>query len=303
MDSNLRSILLATALNNFKTLELEIESLMTFLTNSNKEQIYVPNLEIDDQKFLFSPRNEKDQINLAISDLWYRSNEKGVSTRQYKGIVLASKELIDKAKRVNQAKDNFALSIREIRDLSEKELKKFKMQLREFSSTRDELTAMGMKRINLNHCYRHIHLFEHQPVKIQYSQSSHEISIKKITKNQALKMLENISQGQDSTHIEIQKNKLNALKGNTPLAIVRNIAPHFKVNLFYHPSGNPDGKLLPVTRKPGLPLFILDEGKDTSIRFDKKNSRGENSKIRSDKILEPEPFLPSISAHLYKSLF
>lgn len=296
MDLNQRSILLISALDAFKALEDAIFALSDQIKLS-KPQLYLPS---EDEAGLYPvcPKGNEDRILMALSDLWYRNDEKGVSTRKYKGVVICNQTTINLVKDVNSKKDSFAEAVRKIRDASELELKKFKLQMRDYSFTRDELTSMGMKRINLNHCYRHIHFFEDAPLKVQYSQSSNELSIKRVTKKQAKELLEKVSEQQEPVHIKMQLSKLASLSSETKLAIARNIAPHFKVNLFYPPS-NIDGKLLPITRKPGLPVFILDNGSEIDIRFKRKNARKEEVKTRSDKCLEDEVFLPSVSIYRY----
>lgn len=290
--------LIMDALEKFK----DLESSLFQLSESIKEErpsVFVPELT-DLSLYRFQPLNGPDQIIMSLNDLWYRKDEKGVSTRKYKGVVICSQKIIDLSENVNQQKDTFAIAVRKIRDLSNKELTNFKYVIGQYSKTRNELSSMSMARLNLNHCYRHIHIFTDSPSKIQYSKSTNELSIKKITVKDAEEALSALNSQDEAYHIEDQLNKLRSLKRSIPLAIVRSMAPHFKVNLFYKNDDDNDTSYFPITRKPGLPIFVLDTNNNIDIRFEQKNKRKTQIKTRSDKMLEDNPFLKSLSVYRYK---
>jgi hypothetical protein len=290
--------LILDSLEKFKFLNESIQKLSESIKIENPK-VYVPEV-IDHSLYQLSPTNELDQITMSLNDLWYREDENGVSTRKYKGIVICSQNIINLSLYVNIKKDDFAISVRKIRDLSNKSLNQFKYALGQYSKTRDELSSMNMSRLNLNHCYRHIHIFTEPPSKIQYSNSKNELSIKRISVKDAEVALEAIKTSSEHHYIDDQLNRLRSLRRNIPLAVVRSIAPHFKVNLFYKYDVDNESSYFPVTRKPGLPIFILDTDNSIDIRFEKKNKRKINVKTRSDKLLEDIPFLKSLSIYRYK---
>lgn len=296
MNDITHTIQIIDALDKFQRLKSAIDFLLSSIEDSH-DKIIIPS-KFDNSLFTVNPKNNLDYVSMCLSDLWYRADEKGITTRKYKGVVLCSSETLFLASELNKAKDNFAKSVRIIRDSSNQQLNHLKYAIGQHSAERDELTSMGMGRINLNHCYRHIHIFNNQPDKIHYSNSSHENSITRITPKEAREALLKLSNPEDAYHIEAQILKLNTLRTNEDLAVVRQIAPHFKVNAF-----NSDAEKLnisnPITRKPGLPIFSLYEGKKIDIRFEQKNKRKDNVKTRSDKIISDEIFIKSLNAHRY----
>lgn len=296
MEKRHSSKLIASALDSFELLEKSISFLIDCLLHHGYK-IYFHKSKLTELSYPFEPSSDFERLSMAISDLYYRSNEKGVETRKYHAVVICSKESIEAVKSVNLMKKNFSISIREIQNESIHSLNEFKECFSQFVNTRTELRMMGMARVNLNHCYRKIHLFESMPHKIHYSTSRHEKSIVKVSIKEAEKMLLKLKNGYNKTHIEIQVKKLSELHSETNLAIVRDKATHSKVNLFYN-TGNSSHL---ITRKPGIPIFILEDGTLPDVRFTLKNSRKDIIKPRSDIKIESEVFLPSISAYKYLS--
>lgn len=296
MKKRISSPFVAGALDNFRHLEDAIRELMSSVYDTDSK-IIIP----EQQVYQYSPlpvRNDFDKLKVAVSDLWYRFDEDAVTTRKYVGVVICDHKTMEAVKVVNERKDAFAESVRAMRE-STKDLNAFREAMSELCSTREELVKMGMGRVNLNQCYRHIHLFDDMPSKIQYSYSTRERSIRRVTIEEAQMELLSFNKGEQPPHIQIQLEKLAGLRPGTPLAVVRNLSTQIKVNLFYPSAAMDDDKLMPITRKPGLPIFVLDNGCTPDIRFQRKNKRKEDVKTRDDIRIESECFLPSISCHRY----
>ena len=198
------------ALDKFKELQNSLNQLRKDIENERPE-IFIP----DDPVYYMHglpPRDNYEKLFLAINDLWYKQDESGVTTRKYRGIVVCSSSIIEQVNNVNSSKDSFACAVRAVSEESYYELKIFKESIIEHFSMRDQLTKMGMTRINLNHCYRHIHAFNLPPEKIHYSISKNERSIKSISISEAEAELLSFNKGEQPDHIKIQLKALRGLK-------------------------------------------------------------------------------------------
>lgn len=227
-----------------------------------------------------------------IGDLWYQSNQDGRETRARHGIVLVNADTLALINRINQQKDDFRKKVK----LTRLELTKSEW-LEEFSklgqaNLREALRQTGLSRVHLRQCYRHIPVLEQQPKTINFSWYVSGRSIRRLSLSAAEQAL--LALGEEKTHISLQLQKLRQLPIGSELAQMQSLAPVVRANVFYEGSRK--------AMNTALPIFILDTGKGLPKfnTIDLSPPEERSRKIRADLKVDPEPFLPSIRAHLYK---
>lgn len=237
-----------------------------------------------------------DSLNVLtglLGDLWYQGNQDGRKTRARHGIVLADNELLEMVKKINQQKDHFRKTVKSTREeLSATEWVEEYGKLGQVN-LRDALQHSNLTRVHLRQCYRHIPLLEEHPQTIGFSWYVSGRSIRKLSVEQAEEAL--IALGEEKPHIKLQLQKLNQLPAYADLAQMQSLAPVVRANIVFESSRK--------AMNTSLPLFIPDTGtglpKFNKIELTPPEVR--SRKTRADSKVDPEPFLPSIRVHLYKS--
>ncbi|HAF86957.1 MAG: hypothetical protein CMF38_00510 [Legionellaceae bacterium] len=158
---------------------------------------------------------------------------------------------------------------------------------------RDLLKKDGHGLIKLKHVYRHIKVIDYHPRRIALGQSrssSHRV----ISIDDAINLLNRTGQG---AHIDIQIKQVQQLPMHSTLVILRKIPAHWVANISTF-KDNAEGMSTTVKIKSSLPIFYIHDASLPMpvVEFAKKRSK---EKQRSDKKLEDEAFLPSISAYRY----
>lgn len=227
-----------------------------------------------------------------LSDLWYQGNQDGRETRSRHGIVLADNDLTELIKLINQQKDHFRNAVKRTRTaLTQTEWVEEYGKLGQ-SNLRNAMHYSGLTRVHLRQCYRHIPILEEHPQTIGFSWYVSGRSIRKMTVDAAKQAL--IALGEDKPHIKLQLQKLQQLPAYADLAQMQSLAPVVRANIVFEKSRK--------AMNTALPIFIPDIGKGLPKfnKIDLTPPETRSRKVRADLKVDPDPFLPSIRAHLYK---
>lgn len=279
----------------FNNLQKKNEDMLTLL---NDESSY---MELPYQS-VFSTINYSGDDNLekallAFRDIWYLEEEDGRSTRSYQGVIMGTEKLIDAVHSLNEAKDLFHVAIKYHTGDSKAALMDFKDEVKASHIKRQKLNSLGISRLNLNSCYRHVPVLDEVPVKIGYSLMSNGKSIKKITPEQAIAKLRRLNKTEPD-HIKIQIKKLLALPSDTILAQIQKQSPIIKANIVFLDRKETPPKRTMLTRKPPLPIFI-PQGPVPTINFINSDFSPNSRLERLDRTIEEDVFIPSLRIHKY----
>ncbi len=232
----------------------------------------------------------------VLTDFWYREDQDGRETRVYPGLVGLNRQQITYAYEINLAKDAFRKTIQDLKQSDNDNWREIQGKLaRRYNSLNDSLARQGLSRLHLKQVFRHLPLVVNRPDKVGFSWYTSGRSIKKISTQEAYKLLCKLNT--ESTHIKIQLERLAALKNNEPLARVQKQAPLLRANLVFADSAR---KSMNVS----LPLFYPNEGKSALPDFNippLTPPSARNRLVRSDNKIEDEPYLPSIRVHRYST--
>jgi hypothetical protein len=256
-------------------------------------------------------------LNRAIHsylDLWYEGDQDGRETRSYPGLIGADEQLLKLATEVNQHKDRFQQVVQALQEQDSKAWKKLHDLLPEKNTHIRQLLSMsGIGRLHLKQIYRHIPILEKKPAKVGFSWYTSGKSIKRISTEEAARLLLQLSQ--ESPHIQIQLDKLARISPKEPLARLQTLAPIVRANIVYQSeitNADEDTKRKksitdnPAERKAmnvSLPI-MFQLAKNTAFPNHNEISLippTERTRVRrSDIRIEDEPFLPSIRVFRYK---
>ncbi len=248
-------------------------------------------LPVSDSEQMFDPLKRAEAL---YSDIWYRDGLDGRETRSLWGLIGGSEVLIQRARTANIEKDLFRQAVKAYKlqtgKLPDKLLHKRAEHLAE------KLNRSGLARLHLKQCYRHIPLLEHTPDKVGFSWYSSGRSIRRISIEQAEKMLLRLDESQP--HIQLQLRKLGDLKPGESLAQLQTQAPVMRANVRWKCGDT----IVRKARNCPLPLlFPLAEGQpfpehnEPAINPPEQRQRIERNDLRID----PLPFLPSLRIHRY----
>ncbi len=293
-------------ISQYETLSLSLLNLAEQL-HSTVPKLWIP-LSEDEEP------NYHSMLNRAIRsylDLWYEGDQDGRETRSYPGLIGADDTLLKLAGEVNQHKDRFQQIVQALQEQDGKAWKKLHELLPEKNTHIRKLLSMsGIGRLHLKQIYRHIPILEKKPSKVGFSWYTSGKSIKRISTEDAARLLLQLSQ--ESPHIQIQLDKLARISAKESLARLQTLAPIVRANLVYQPEIASDEKSKksntdnPAERKAmnvSLPImFPLTKNEE----FPNHNEISlipptERTRLRrSDIRIEDEPFLPSIRVFRYK---
>jgi hypothetical protein len=250
----------------------------------------------------------RQHVYRIVSQLEYHDDQDPKETIVYPGIVAASKTTIKHIQQINHYKDDFQDALVSMKKAKIKmddpyiidafEELFHKLFRKRNISTASALRKIGLSRLNLKQCYRHIPLLKKRPQKISWTWANTR-AITKITAQEAYNLL---CQRRIDAGIKLQLEKLSYLHPKEELAIVQELAPHLRANIVFV-----DPKTTEVTRKMikgPLPIFYYDPtGQILPAINPPKEKRGKDSerKPRSDIKIDPEPFLPALRVHRYLS--
>lgn len=237
----------------------------------------------------------------TLLSLWYESDGDGRNTLVFQGLVVASKEVLCQVLKVNQSKEQFHKVMQEINKDKAHSLQQTRHAITGTTSVdRELLKFSGLSRLNLKHCYRPIPYSTKPIIKAGFSWSSGELSITKLTPDEAITQLQHLNKDLP-THIRIQIDKASALPPNTRLAKVQINNHRLKANLVMEETNEfGEQEFVRKTIRTSLPLFVLRGNKVPDVVFRERPKEKTERLKRHDKKIEEEAFLPSIRAHLYR---
>ncbi len=241
--------------------------------------------------------HDKNQHTRQIyTDIWHSGQQDGRRTLSCYGVVGASPELLDTARQLNQAKDQLRACIGQ---LKKSELPEISQHLHHRSQRlAAKMNRAGLGRLHLKQCYRHIPLLDTKPDNIRFSWYSSGQSIRKLTAQDAMKLLLKLDTSQ--MHIDRQIEKLSPLHKNTPLAQIQKQVPVIRANIGWKTDAS---RWKRIAKNCPLPILIPlseDDPLPTHNSLSSTPPTQRNRGLRSDSIIDPEPFLPSLRIHLYR---
>ena len=270
----------------------QLNNALTFLQNEllkHSPQHWFP-LTAEEQRY----GSSLQMLTGLIGDLWYHDHQQdGRETRARHGLVLINADTAKHIQDINHLKDQFKRSVQNCRKaLGETEWLEQYGQL-SANNLREAMTNNALARVHLRQCYRHLPLIEEWPRKVGFSWYISGRSIRKLSRAQVENMLLNL--GAEKPHIHQQLQLLKTLPQETWFAQVQSLAPVVRANLVFENRTQ--------AMNASLPLFIVDRGiglpEFTMIDLTPPNTR--QKKARADQKIEPEPFLPSLRIHRYKT--
>lgn len=184
---------------------------------------------------------------------------------------------------VNQAKDDFKAVAERYR--CDKKANPTK-------AVREVLAKKGYGWTKLKQICRHIHYVDYSPNRVAWTKGKAYSQVV-ITPEQARKELLKVGRGE---HIDIQLAKLDMLSPHEKLVKCRAMKPYWVVNV----ARRLDGQLHNQKLATSLPLFFLYD-KMAHAPIVCFSHRADNRRVRSDKLIEDEPFLKSIKVYRYKA--
>ncbi len=245
------------------------------------------------------PRSAAAWLREALTDMWYHDGQDGRATRNYVGVVAADEALMALAEGVNRCKDHFGEVITQIRTtLPADQLTAMRaaLPLRP-SAVNAHLCDDGLARLHLKQCWRRVLIAPAPVARIRLAWYSNGRSIKRLSVQDAEKLLMQLDTSAD--HVRIQYRKLAALPSDEPLAQVQAQAPLMRANLFYVEPLD-DGRQRQAMNI-AMPLFVpspngrLPHCNQPPAAPPETRTRAR----RSDSRIDDEPWLPSIRVHRY----
>ena len=236
----------------------------------------------------------------ALTDIWYHEGQDGRATRNYIGVVAANEALMALAEEVNRRKDLFGALITRIRtELPADQLTALRasLPLRPYA-VNAYLCSDGLARLHLKQCWRRLLIAPAPVARIRLAWYSSGRSIKRLSVQDAEKLLMQLDTNAD--HIRIQYRKLAALPSDEPLAQIQAQAPLMRANLFYVEPLD-DGRQRQAMNM-AMPLFVpAHEGRLPHCNQPPEAPPDIRTRARrSDSRIDDEPWLPSIRVHRYR---
>lgn len=234
--------------------------------------------------------------------LWHEDEGDGRSTLVFQGLVVAEKEVIEQVKRVNAAKDRFHKVMIAINSDRKDSLHEARQAINQRAALdRSWLKYTGLARLNLNHCYRTIPYHDAAILKVGFSWSKGELSITRMTPEQAVKRLYDLNKATPE-HIAVQIEKASALPPNARLATIQVNNERLKANIVQEVLNEfGEIEIARKTIRTSLPLFVRRGKSKPDILFRPKPEQKVERLSRLDKKIDDEVFLPSLRAHLYRN--
>ena len=236
------------------------------------------------------------QLQQQLVDVWHKDGEDGRTTAKLYGLIGVSDALLAEGVLLNEAKAAFK---QQVSQLMKNETGQVAEQLRHRSDALARaLNRAGLGRLHLKQCYRQIPILDRQPDSVKFTWYSSGRSIRKITVQDAIDRLLKLDTSRP--HIQIQLDQCNRLRAHTELAQVQTQVPVVRANFVWNRQGDtPDRK----ARNCPLPiLFPIDPSKGFPSHNTLPEQLPERTRAeRSDGIIDPDPFLPSIRVHLYRN--
>jgi hypothetical protein len=239
-------------------------------------------------------------VRSAIVDLYYgEGSTDGRCTPVCLGAVGVASRVIELVRDANGAKDRFQQAAQDlISNMVNRKGGALSVAGRA-KALRGLLSDIGYGRLSLRQCYRHIPIVEYTPSSLRFSYSSGGRSIRRITIEKAVAILDKM--GYESQKSMIEREKLANMPGDTVVAQVQNLAGYYKANV--HGSDEGDIETIPAF----LPIFYPYDANAPIIRQPElpqaDDSRRLARRSRSDKKLEDTPLASTIRLYAYRQGF
>lgn len=233
----------------------------------------------------------------SIKDLYYDDqNPDGRFTSVCLGAIAVDPDWIKTAVEVNRMKDEFHKACRTLMDSARGRGGQTLSPQAKAKRLRAVITEAGYPRLSLRQCFRHIPVVNFTPISIGFTFSSGGRSIKRISVQEAVELLEKATFESDKSSVDHRL--LSGLPANTPLAQVQDLPGYYKANVLYEPGGQVETipTFMPILYPydPECPLKRQEKLPDADLQ--KRLTR----KVRSDKKLQDEPLVASIRVFAYK---
>lgn len=279
--------MISLVISKFNELKAATEDLSTSLLSS-KLPIWIPLSEEE----LSIGLTEMEKVIRVISAYWYQDGQEGRETINAFGLVCITREQFEQIHTINRLK----LEFKEAANALEKNNKEGWLEAR--SQLKGCLFREShLSRLHKKQTWRTIQAYDDEPYKITFNWYSSGRSIKKISIPDAEKLL--VDMGAEKEHISVQLSQLGLLPSGTPLAQVQPQAPLMRANLVYR-AGNDNKVTGRKALNAALPIFIVGEALPLHNEPELRPPEGRSRAQRSDQKIDPNPYLPSIRAHLYK---
>jgi len=283
---------IAQLIEHFDSLVNQTSVLCSSL-RQNKFNVWVP-LTKEEALSGLSPINKACN---GLQDFWYQDGQDGRETRSSFGLVPATEQQLTMAHNINIEKEHFKNRIKVLQKSNKEDWLILRGELgRSHATLRKSLKYSGLSRLHIKQTWRHIPILDRTPVRAGFNWYQSGRSIQKFTVKQAQDALMNLDISSD--HIQTQLSLLNTLNANTPLAKIQNLAPTMRSNVFFDDGKSPSRQAMNVS----LPiLYLANENGELPFHNEPElNSPNERKrKVRSDRVIEDHPFLPSIRVHRY----
>ena len=283
---------LSDFIHQFDQLVSNTKELCTSLKQSSSN-LWVP-VTLEESQLGITPAQKACN---GFQDFWYQDGQDGRETRSCFGLIPATDQQIDLALQINELKAIFKTSIKQLQKNHKEHWLELKGKLAvTHPSLREQLHYSGLSRLHIKQTWRHIPVIDRTPIRAGFNWYQSGRSIQKMTVQQAQDALLRLDTS--GNHIQTQLSLLSKLPSNTPLAKVQNLAPVMRANLFYDDAKFPNRQAmnvsLPILYKASLDGKIPPHNDPL---FDAPSIR--ERKVRSDRVIEDEPYLPSIRVHRY----
>ncbi|MBD8089356.1 hypothetical protein IFT48_05115 [Pseudomonas fluorescens] len=222
----------------------------------------------------------------------------GRETRIWLGGVPVEEHQLELAREVNRRKDLFQTAVHEAR--ARVQMDKEGCANTVHRAFRDVLKKHHLGLVSLRQAYRHIPLLDDTPASIRFSFSSAGRSIKKVSPEQVLMLIE--KKGLSGKKIEIIKKKLGKQSPDLELAQVQDLAGYYKANVLWPKPDDVDQEVRRLTIPVFLPiLFLRSNDLSPSHQPYPPPAVKVERKQRRDRKLEMEPFIDTLRIYAYKT--
>ena len=232
----------------------------------------------------------------AIGNLWNSGLSDGRETTVCIGAIGVDARVLELAKHVNLCKDRFKAAVQILQDHVKCKSDSSPSKSWKSKVTRNVLSDLGLGRLSLRLCNRHVPVIDYQPHTIGLSYSSGGKSIKKMTAKRVLSELGKLGYESDSYHADYTL--IDSLPKDQTLAKVTPLAGYYKANIFREKSELT--KTIPIF----LPILYLTENTDEvnhTISLPPKDDwKRLKREPRSDRKLSGSPLITTLPIYIYE---
>lgn len=276
--------------------QLIAEIISTFDLLQNELGLFRGSLASDDMPIWLPPsfNSKRQQAAKALSALWYNDL---VENLPPSGLACCSKDTLNLAIRVNQAKSEFEKRVIELRDSSPQKKTKIGMLVngalkdaKRCPEVQAGLQQAKLSRLNLQCAYKLIKKVPPDLRSISWTWARNHKQIETMTKSDAVSQAHDLL---DPSVRDLALDLLSKISSNDKLAQVKyKTNPQLKANLVY-------GKVSELERKQIVTsnVLLIDAEKLPIIKWPREEPDERIS--RSDSKLDPSPYIKALNLHLY----